>query len=83
VKNGQSSRRASVSPRQLACDPARECRAGARRSTTVVEDDRVGLADRRKDIKEINADIHASESYRRAMIPVFTRRALEGAAARA
>jgi carbon-monoxide dehydrogenase medium subunit len=27
----------------------------------------------------INADIHASEEYRRAMIPVFTRRALEGA----
>jgi carbon-monoxide dehydrogenase medium subunit len=36
-----------------------------------------------KDLKEINADIHASEIYRRAMIPVFTRRALEGAAARA
>jgi len=36
-----------------------------------------------KDLKEINADIHASEAYRRAMIPVFTRRALEGAAARA
>jgi carbon-monoxide dehydrogenase medium subunit len=36
-----------------------------------------------KDLEEINADIHASESYRRAMIPVFTRRALEGAAARA
>ena len=36
-----------------------------------------------KDLKEINADIHAGESYRRAMIPVFTRRALEGAAARA
>jgi aerobic carbon-monoxide dehydrogenase medium subunit len=36
-----------------------------------------------RDVKEINADIHASESYRRAMIPVFTRRALEGAAARA
>ena len=36
-----------------------------------------------KDLKEINADIHASETYRRAMIPVFTRRALEGAAARA
>jgi carbon-monoxide dehydrogenase medium subunit len=36
-----------------------------------------------KDLKEINADIHASESYRRAMIPVFTRRALEAAAARA
>ena len=25
-----------------------------------------------KDLKEINADIHAGESYRRAMIPVFT-----------
>jgi carbon-monoxide dehydrogenase medium subunit len=36
-----------------------------------------------KDLKEINADIHASETYRRAMIPVFTRRALESAAARA
>ena len=35
------------------------------------------------DVREINADIHASESYRRAMIPVFARRALQGAAARA
>ena len=34
-------------------------------------------------IKDVNADIHASEEYRRAMIPVFTRRALEGAMARA
>jgi carbon-monoxide dehydrogenase medium subunit len=34
------------------------------------------------DLKEINSDIHASDSYRRAMIPVFTRRALEAAAAR-
>jgi len=34
-------------------------------------------------MKDVNADIHASESYRRAMIPVFTRRALEGASARA
>jgi carbon-monoxide dehydrogenase medium subunit len=31
----------------------------------------------------VNADIHASEEYRRAMIPVFTRRALEAALARA
>jgi carbon-monoxide dehydrogenase medium subunit len=31
----------------------------------------------------VNADIHASEDYRRAMIPVFTRRALEAALARA
>jgi carbon-monoxide dehydrogenase medium subunit len=30
----------------------------------------------------VNADIHASEEYRRAMIPVFTKRALEGALAR-
>jgi carbon-monoxide dehydrogenase medium subunit len=35
-----------------------------------------------KDLKEINADIHASEAYRRAMIPVFTRRALDAASAR-
>ncbi len=31
---------------------------------------------------EVNSDIHASEEYRRAMIPVFTRRALLGALAR-
>lgn len=30
----------------------------------------------------VNADIHASEEYRRAMVPVFTRRALERALAR-
>jgi carbon-monoxide dehydrogenase medium subunit len=34
-------------------------------------------------LQQINADIHAGEEYRRAMIPVFTRRALEGALARA
>jgi len=33
-------------------------------------------------IDEVSADLHASEAYRRAMIPVFTRRALEGALAR-
>ena len=33
-------------------------------------------------LDEVNADIHASQSYRRAMIPVFTRRALEGAIGR-
>ena len=32
---------------------------------------------------DVNSDIHASEAYRRAMIPVFTRRALEAALARA
>jgi carbon-monoxide dehydrogenase medium subunit len=35
------------------------------------------------EIKDINSDIHASEDYRRAMIPVFTKRALEAAMARA
>lgn len=35
------------------------------------------------DITHVNSDIHASEEYRRAMIPVFTRRALEGAMRRA
>jgi carbon-monoxide dehydrogenase medium subunit len=34
-------------------------------------------------IADINADLHASADYRRAMIPVFTRRALEKALARA
>ncbi|MEQ1907651.1 MAG: xanthine dehydrogenase family protein subunit M [Vicinamibacterales bacterium] len=33
-------------------------------------------------LEEVNADIHASASYRRAMIPVFTRRALEAAIGR-
>ena len=35
------------------------------------------------DVKTVNGDIHASAEYRRAMIPVFTRRALERALARA
>jgi carbon-monoxide dehydrogenase medium subunit len=33
-------------------------------------------------VAEANADLHGSEEYRRAMVPVFTRRALEGALAR-
>ena len=33
-------------------------------------------------IDEVSSDLHASEAYRRAMIRVFTRRALEGALAR-
>jgi aerobic carbon-monoxide dehydrogenase medium subunit len=33
-------------------------------------------------LEQINSDIHAGEEYRRAMIPVFTRRALEAALAR-
>ena len=33
-------------------------------------------------LEDVNADIHASEAYRRAMIPVFTRRAVVAALAR-
>ena len=33
-------------------------------------------------LEDVNDDIHASEAYRRAMIPVFTKRALAGAVAR-
>lgn len=34
------------------------------------------------EIDDVNGDLHASEDYRRAMIPVFTRRALVGAVER-
>jgi aerobic carbon-monoxide dehydrogenase medium subunit len=33
-------------------------------------------------VDDLNSDLHASEEYRRAMIPVFTRRAIEAAIAR-
>jgi carbon-monoxide dehydrogenase medium subunit len=33
-------------------------------------------------VEDLNEDIHASQAYRRAMLPVFTRRALERALAR-
>jgi carbon-monoxide dehydrogenase medium subunit len=36
-----------------------------------------------RSVTDINADLHASEEYRRAMIPVFTKRALSRALARA
>jgi len=35
------------------------------------------------DLEDINSDLHASEDYRRAMIPVFTKRALTAALERA
>jgi carbon-monoxide dehydrogenase medium subunit len=33
-------------------------------------------------LSDVSADLHASEAYRRAMVSVFTKRALEGALAR-
>ena len=43
-----------------------------------------GAAGRAADeVSDLNADLHASADYRRAMIPVFTRRALEKALSRA
>jgi carbon-monoxide dehydrogenase medium subunit len=33
-------------------------------------------------LEDVNSDIHASEAYRRAMVKVFTRRAIERAASR-
>jgi aerobic carbon-monoxide dehydrogenase medium subunit len=35
------------------------------------------------ELKDVNSDLHGSEDYRRSMVAVFTRRALEAAAARA
>lgn len=34
------------------------------------------------ELRDVNSDIHASEAYRRAMVKVFTRRAIERAASR-
>jgi aerobic carbon-monoxide dehydrogenase medium subunit len=43
----------------------------------------IGAAAAVATLDEVNADIHAGEDYRRAMIPVFTRRALQAALRRA
>jgi len=45
--------------------------------------DVIGKAAAAAAVDSLNADLHASEDYRRAMIPVFTRRALEAAIRRA
>jgi aerobic carbon-monoxide dehydrogenase medium subunit len=53
--------------------------AGKRASAKTIEE---AAREAGAGIETINADIHASEEYRRAMIPVFTRRALAAALAR-
>ena len=45
--------------------------------------DTIASASAAASVDELNADIHASDEYRRAMLKVFTRRALEAALARA
>jgi carbon-monoxide dehydrogenase medium subunit len=45
--------------------------------------DTVTAAAAKATLDSVNDDLHASEAYRRAMIPVFTRRALRGAIERA
>ena len=45
--------------------------------------DVIGKAAAAPAVDSLNSDIHASEDYRRAMIPVFTRRAIEAAIRRA
>ena len=62
--------------RRLARRPSDHRRSGARRTRA----DAARLAG--SDLEDVNEDIHASEAYRRAMIPVFTRRALDGALVR-
>ena len=66
--------------RELARHAADERGAGARRDSrcrrTTIEARRAGWP--APDLEDVNADIHASAEYRRAMIPVFTRRALDG-----
>ena len=48
------------------------------RSTKATFDGAAALAT----VADVNSDIHASEEYRREMLKVFTKRALEQAAAR-
>ena len=45
--------------------------------------DTIASASKLAAVEDVNEDIHASAEYRRAMVPVFTRRALERALARA
>jgi carbon-monoxide dehydrogenase medium subunit len=51
--------------------------------TASVETIDAASKDAGKDLEDVNSDLHASEDYRRAMVAVFTRRALDAALARA
>jgi len=56
-----------------------EALAGKKASTDVIA---AAVQHAAADLQTVNADIHASAEYRRAMVPVFTRRALEAALGR-
>lgn len=61
--------------------PNVEERLVGRQATQAVLDEAASVAG--DTLEDVNSDIHASEEYRRAMVKVFTRRALERAVARA
>ena len=57
-----------------------EALAGQKANADVIK---AASAQAGRGLADLNADLHASADYRRAMIPVFTRRALEKALSRA
>ena len=67
-------------PHAIRLTKVEEALAGQALSKETIE---AAAASAGTDLKTVNADIHAGEEYRRAMIPVFTRRALTRALARA
>ena len=69
--------------RRIARDPPRGGRGGARGKALSKGTIDAAAALAGANLSDISSDIHASAEYRRAMIPVFTRRALERALARA
>ena len=82
VNGGTIAVGAGRADRRLARAAADECRAGAGGAAGVEEADRAAAKLAGAGLENVNSDIHASEEYRRAMIPVFARRALGAALAR-
>ena len=52
------------------------------RATILARAARAAAAVAADGLEDVNSDIHASEAYHRAMVKVFTRRAIEKAAGR-
>ena len=66
----------------VACVASGRRRAGPGGATAVAGDHRRRSSEAGLELSEVNADIHASAEYRRAMVQVFVRRALSAAMAR-